>query len=48
MWHKEIPTYREVNAVYIELNNDHPDMVGEGGGCGIGVNIGVTNGLANL
>ena len=48
MWHKEIPTYREVNAVYNELNNDHPDMVSEGGGGGIGVNIGATNGLANV
>ena len=27
VWHKELPTYREVDVVYIEFKTGHPDMV---------------------
>ena len=27
VWHKELPTYKEGDTVYIEFKNGHPDMV---------------------
>ena len=46
--HKELHTYIEVNELYIEFKTGNLDMVGNGGGGAIGVQGGVTVGVANL
>ena len=48
VWHKSLPTYIEGGTVYIELKNGYPDMVDIGEGSAIGVQGGVTNGVANV
>ena len=48
VWHKELPTYREGDVVYIEFKTGHPDMVGKWEVGDIGVQGGVTNGVAKV
>ena len=48
LWHKALPTYREGDAVYIELRTSTPDMVGKREGRAIKVQAGVTNDVANV
>ena len=48
MWHIALPTYRKGDAVYIKLNTGHPDMLGKVEGSDIGIQGGVTNGVANV
>ena len=48
MWHKALPTYRYSGVVYIQFNTGHPDMVGKWEVVGIGVQLGVTNGVAKV
>ena len=48
VWHKELTSYREVDAVYIEFNTGHHYMVGRWEVGDIGVQVGVTNGLAKV
>ena len=48
VWHKALPTYREGDQVYIEFKTGHPDMVGKQEIGDIGVQGGVTNGVAKV
>ena len=48
MWHKDMPTYREGDAVYIYFKTGNSDMVGKGGDGDIGVQIGLANGVAKV
>ena len=48
MWHKALPTYIEGDAVYIEFNTGSTDMVGNGEGGAIGLQVGVTNCVADM
>ena len=48
VWYKELPTYREGNAVYIQLKTGHPDMVGKWEVGDIVVQGGVTNDVAKV
>ena len=48
VWQKSLATYREGDAVYIELNTRSTDMIGNGEGVAVGVQGGVTNGVANV
>ena len=48
MWQKAMPTYREVDAVYMEFNNGHLNMVGKGEGSAVGVQVDVTNNVATV
>ena len=45
---KALPTYIEGDAMYIEFNTGHPDMVGKWKLGGIGVHGGVTSGVAKV
>ena len=38
----------EGDVMYIEFNTGTPDMVSKGGGGAIGVQVGITNGVANV
>ena len=46
VWHKVLPTYREGDEMYIEFKTGHPDMVGKWEVGDIGVQGGVTTGVA--
>ena len=46
--HKELSTYRECDAVYIEFSTGHPYMVGKSEIDNIGVEGSVTNGMAKV
>ena len=46
--HKAMPNYREVDAVYIEFNTGHPDIVGEWEVRDIGMQGGATNGVSKV
>ena len=48
VWYKALPTYREGDAVSIEFKTGHPDMVGKWEVSDIGVQVGVTNGVAKV
>ena len=48
MWHKSLPTYREGDEVYIYFNYINPDIVCKWELCDIGVQVGVTNGVAKV
>ena len=43
-----MPNYREVDAVYIEFNTGHPDIVGEWEVRDIGMQGGATNGVSKV
>ena len=48
VWHKSLTTYREGDAVYIEANTRHPDMVGQWEVGDIVFQSDITNGVAKL
>ena len=48
VWHKELPNYREIDAVYIEFKTGPPHMVCKGRSCATGVQGGVNNGVGNV
>ena len=47
-WHKALPTYIEVDVVYIEFKTGHPNMVGKRKFGAIVLQGGVTNGVDNV
>ena len=48
MWHKSLETYIEGDMMYIDFNTCPPDVVDQGKVSAIGVQGGVTNGVANV
>ena len=48
VWHKVLPTYREVGVVYILIKTGKPYMVGKAVWGDIGVQVCVTNGVTSV